>query len=239
MLDPEKALARTKADLRKLGDMLWIDFHAKPDLPHGAISGELASEREVAAYVDVLIPEFCIYPPNALGLCNVRRVVFCKNLTVGGTNVVGTSDVASGTLYFDVGRGGGAYERHVIHREMFHMIDQAQGFEANRDDRWSSLNNESFKYGSDDRKERDWGSSILMNGGYQGFLTHYATVAVRMDKAEVFACLIRYEGLFKWRVRSDSIVRAKVALLKERLFQFCPEFDDAFWTRARSVNRNN
>jgi hypothetical protein len=235
MLGPEKALAHTKADLRKLGDMLWVDFHAKPDFPHGTISGEPASDGEVAAYADVFIPEFCLYPPAVMGLCNVRRIVFCKNLSVGGAHVVGSSDVASGTLYFDASDfGSTAYHRHVIHRELFRMIDQAQGYEANRDDRWASLNREDFKYG--DQSVVDWGGRLNSD---PGFLTSYSTLAVREDKAEVFACLISYGPDVKWCVRSDSIVRAKAALLKERLFRFCPEFDDAFWARARRVNRSN
>ena len=90
-----------------------------------------------------------------------------------------------------------------------------------QDQAWAQLNPPGFSYGYDTKRMKD---KLL-----PGFMTGYATTAMREDKAELFSYMMTNYPKVKRRTVRDSVLAAKVAYLKAMLLQRCPEMNEAFW----------
>jgi len=158
----------------------------------------------------------------------LRRYVMCEELRYNGQRRRDVPDLASGTLYIDVGDRAVRRKRHSFHHELWHMVDfhlLGNAFEA-YDAEWSQLNPPGFKYGSGGKHMRtDSSSSQLSSAPPSGeFLNRYSTSSVAEDKAEIWASLMCYQQVLK-----SPALRAKAQLLKKRARGLCESMNDKWW----------
>ena len=121
----------------------------------------------------------------------------CEELRYNGQRRRDVPDLASGTLYIDVGDRATRRKRHSFHHELWHMVDfhlLGNQFEA-YDAEWSKFNPPGFQYGSGGKHMRSDSSSSQLSSAPSGgeFLNRYATSSVAEDKAEIWACLMCYQ----------------------------------------------
>jgi hypothetical protein len=89
-----------------------------------------------------------------------------------------------------------------------------------------------FCYGGGGWTARDDPQAFVLTDRYPGFLNRYSLTGVEEDKAEVFAHLMGNFATVERRSRTDPVLRARVARMKELLATFCPAVDSAFWEKV-------
>lgn len=198
---------------------------------HGAITGKAAPPGAIASYWPLFRAEFSFYPASLVEKAQVHRVVFCQELAFAGQRRNAIPDFEHKTLYLEVvrGRNQKRYLRKVIHHEFFHMVDLFDDGILYGDERWARLNPLSFRYGSGGALAQNQSTTSLLATGRPGFLNHYSTTGVEEDKAELFAHLMVEPQVVDKLAKNDPVLAAKVARIKELLFAFCREVDEAFW----------
>jgi hypothetical protein len=70
-----------------------------------------------------LAGEHCLYPSAFLERVGVQRYVMCEELRYNGQRRRDVPDLASGSLYIDVGDRAVRRKRHSFHHELWHMVD--------------------------------------------------------------------------------------------------------------------
>ncbi len=207
----------------------------------GMIEGKNADETDLEDYTKLFSFEFAIYPPELVQRAQLKRVVFCTGLSFAGQRRNAVPDFEHDTLYLDVSRGKHSqlYLRKVIHHEFFHIIDYRDDGAVYRDDSWSSLNAADFQYGTGGAAAQDRANTSILTTQFPGFLNHYSTTGVEEDKAEVFANLIVGLPAFEERASKDHVLNAKMERMKQLLTGFCPELNEMFWERVRSLKRTD
>lgn len=245
---PGDPLPVGKAKLARVAEVYDIIVDVAPhfpcgdvarQFPYGMIDGKPASERELATYTPLFVKEFSLYPPELVKRSRLKRVVLCKELSVLFQPRSAVPDMSNDTLYLDVASYAYAklYQVRTIHHDFFHMVDERMNLRYWADDRWSSLNRPGFRYGSGGWNAQGLPWSGDLTDEYSGFLNYYSTTAAGEDKAEVFANLVAEPAHVERRVKDDAVLRAKVRLMKERLADFCPKLNDAFWEEAKKTKR--
>lgn len=197
---------------------------------HYVVVGKPASAEKLRSYEPVFAKEWSLYPPSYVIKAEVHRIVFAAGLAVDGQVRAAVPAFDGDTMYYDpeLGSYNLHYQRTVIHHEFFHLVDQRMGHMA-KDAEWSKLNPVGFHYGSGGAKMRTKGVGELTDT-IPGFLTPYGTSAVEEDKAELFAHMIVDGPYVKERASKDSVLAAKVDLLRKRLRDFDTEMDTRFWS---------
>lgn len=201
------------------------------------VGGGKPGSEALDKYAQLWIAEWNLYPEGLMKKAKVKKVVFAEKLRVGEQFRAAVPAFDLDAMYYDpaYGAGRGIYQRSVVHHEFFHMIDQRMGI-LYTDPEWAALNARDFKYGSGGAKMREPGVGNLTKE-IPGFLTRYATAGVEEDKAELFAHLIVSSEFVAERAKSDSVIAAKIVLLKKRLSEFHAGFNDEFWKRAVQLDR--
>jgi hypothetical protein len=118
----------------------------------------------------------------------------------------------------------------MIHHEIFHIVDRIQTNQSpDVDPEWCALNPTGFTYLAD---------SVIgipePEDPIPGFATVYAQRSPYEDKADTYGSLLSSPEIMAQRCKNDSVLRAKVDLIKRRLAAFCPEMDDEFWAYVSS-----
>ena len=208
---------------------------------YGTIDGKRAGPKELERYIDLFAPEFTIYPPSLIRLSLLKRIVLCVELSFAGQLRNAVPDFEHDALYIEVSRGSysKAYLRKVLHHEFFHIVDYRDDGKLYQDERWSSLNLSSFKYGTGGKDAQERADSSLITDKFPGFLNYYSTTGVEEDKAEVFANLIVDPAYIEGRIKNDAVLNAKVMLMKALLTRFCPELNDVFWEKVKQMKRTS
>ena len=201
-----------------------------------------APEDRLRDYLPMLAEELAVYPTELMVQVQLNHVVLCTHLSLDAKQTVGLVDFGRGDLYLDVNYLGvnPAYARKTIHHEFFHLLDNQSRGNKGEDADWAALNPPEFRYG-------EGGRAALSNPNITtefsdltpGFLSRYSTSDVEEDKAEVFAFLIVRPNSVAERVRSDPVVRAKVARIKAQLIAFSPDMDNSFWERVNRVRKSD
>lgn len=239
----EPASGRSIKDLAEIYGIVISAESAKFPVAtvHGAIGGERADQVEIDRYEPVFVAEFSLYPVECIRRSGLRRIVMCRALSFAGQPRTAVPDYQHDTLYLDVCRGAYSvpYVRKVLHHEFFHMIDYRDDGHVYEDAAWSALNGSEFTYGRGGIDAQSQPHASLATTRYPGFLTLYGTTGVEEDKAELFCHLVVVQEYVMERERLDPVLRAKVKRLKDTLIEFCPEMNDAFWERSRSLDRND
>lgn len=199
------------------------------------ICGVSPHEGTLLRTCTTLSPEHCLYPKLFLDGFGLRRYVMCEELRYNGQRRRDVPDLASGTLYIDVGDRATRRKRHSFHHELWHMVDfhlLGNAFEAH-DAEWAVYNPPGFKYGHGGKNMRtDSSSSQLSSAPHEEFLNRYSTSSIAEDKAEIWACLMCYQQVLK-----SPALKAKARLLKKRASAICPEMDEAWWARVVESQR--
>lgn len=196
-----------------------------------------AEESRVNDYVQsILCAELSIYSNQVLKKSKLSRIVLCKNLASWGESHAGLADLQwlgftwfmGNQICIDVEYPLNHYARHVVHHELYHLIDSADDFSGLRDNEWKKLNPPNFKYKDDLGVNQ---KTTLT----KGFISNYAMKAVHEDKAETYArMIVDYNGIEKL-AKNDLVLKRKIYRMKELMKAFSCEFDDLFWqARAKS-----
>lgn len=240
--DDERVIGRLRRWSSQCGIDLVTELTSLPEWPEG-ISGHQPSLAELGAYVRLLSSEIDLYPIELLQKTGLRRIVLCRDLIVDLTPRGGLAHKHDGTLFLETVRGASVpiYQMKTIHHELFHMIDivdaYADGELVYEDREWAALNPDGDKayQGETDAIRTDdkrWHLSIE----WPGFLTHYSSVDVAEDKAEVFANMMTLPSWVNYLGGCDSIVNAKIEYVKRITSELCECVDAAFWDKV-SVRR--
>lgn len=226
------------AKIYKIG-VVTADLSFPVKTTHGTIDGKNADGKELQDYTSLFALEFALYPPELVQGAQLKRVVLCSNLAFDGQRRNAIPDFEHDTLYLDVNRGthNRSYLRKVIHHEFFHIIDYHDDGSVYADERWKTLNQATFKYGSGGRAAQDLQGTSVLTTKFPGFLNHYSTTAVEEDKAEVFANLIVDHAYVEDVAMKDRVLNSKVKRMKELLAKFCPEMNDKVWEKVRTMKR--
>ena len=178
-------------------------------------------------------------PAELVKKTNLKRVVFCKDLSFAKQRRTAVPDFENDVLYLDVARGRSdeLYVRKVIHHEFFHIIDLRDDGKLYEDERWAKLNPPDFKYGPGGAKLQDDPTVTVTGKDAPGFLNRYAAAGVEEDKAEVFAHMIVEPKLMAERAKKDKYMRAKMERMKELLAEFTPKMDERFWAAVEKAER--
>ena len=178
--------------------------------------------------------EFSKYPVSFIKRSNLKNVVFVKKLTVFSQKRSAMPDYFKEVLYLDiyVGDYDSTYQKHIIHHEFYHMVEQEfNGNAYYKDPAWSALNAPGFQYGTGGKNAR--GSSMYpLTHPEDGFINLYSMSGLEEDKAELYATFFIPEEASKvngW-ASEDRILKKKVDFMKTFLQEKgAPEFNDAFW----------
>ena len=158
------------------------------------ICGVAPDQKSLRSTVTTLASEHALYPHSFLKTAGVRRYVLCEGLSYNGQRRRDVPDLASGTLYIDVGERAVRRKRHSFHHELWHMVDYrllGSRFEGAHDAEWAAHNPDGFAYGKGGKHMRSDGtSSQLASAPCGAFLNRYSTSSVAEDKAEIWAALM-------------------------------------------------
>jgi hypothetical protein len=235
--------ASAEPDLAAIAKKYKLEIVTKePKFPvktaHGAIDGAEAAAGDIESYSVIFAFEWSLYPTELVKKTQLKRVVFCKNLSFASQHRTAVPDFEHDTLYFDVARGrqDERYVRKVIHHEFFHIIDLRDDGKLYEDERWVALNPEGFKYGKGGAKLQD-DASVTNPIDQPGFLNRYAASGVEEDKAELFAHMMVEPKKVAERAEKDKYIRMKVERMQELLAEFTRSVDQDFWVAVEKTKR--
>jgi hypothetical protein len=205
----------------------------------GSTWGRAPSANDVQKYLPLLVRELRVYPAELLKKAGIKRIVLCEDLGFDRQYRNAVPDFLNETYYLEIKRGANnpRYLSLVFHHDLFHFIDLRDDGQLYRDERWSSLNPPTFKYGTGGRNAQTQKSTSVLTDQYPGHLNHYSTTGVEEDKAEVYAHLLMNAAYLETRIAKDDVLRRKVERMKELMKAFCPECDEAFWSKSKLQKR--
>ena len=204
----------------------------------------LADESDYAAlydYARLFSEEFQKYPRAFIRKTRLASIVLVKDLSFQGQLRTAVPDYGKEILILDFKRGSYApiYQRHVIHHEFYHLIEE----EFNRtpywkDTRWARLNPKRFRYGKGGDKVQSDSSVYLFTHPAPGFINLYAMSALEEDKAEIYASLFvcpEYERITSW-TEKDPILFSKIKYMKRFLERLDQTMDESYWSCPRNTS---
>ncbi|MFT3788143.1 MAG: DUF6263 family protein [Tepidisphaeraceae bacterium] len=186
--------------------------------------GDPVNADQLKDYAAVLTQELSRYDPAVIRALGLYRIVIVGKFAPAYANALAITMRDIDTMYFSTEGRDQEDRRCTFHHELFHVIDGVDDGELERDEAWAKTNGPSFVYVA--------GSE----GGWQedtpGFVTGYAKTSVGEDKAETYSYMMtRYVDMQR-RAKTDPILAAKMAIMKQRLLAFQPSMDESYWTRA-------
>ncbi len=209
--------------------------------------------RKLQDVLAVLEPEFNKYPNNFFNEAEIRDIVFVRNLRLGNSarNMIPDHTTRRNRVLIDIDMALNLYQNsnrsawyvyvsHIIHHEIFHILDHEFNRRYRRNNPWRELNHSYSVYREDDHdgyEEDEYNTSLDTSfrrfserrGGI-GFISNYARVNPIEDRADIFGYYMT-EGYgssnrFQGMRRSDPIINAKVTEMERFL-------DDNFPSWAR------
>ena len=202
-------------------------------LEAGVIAAKNVLPGDIDLYLYLFRKEFGKYPATLFPLVGLKRVVFCRDLTFKGAARAAVADSEHGALYLDVRSGvySSAYRHKVVHREFFQLIAAASR-DGSGDAGWVALNPAGTLYGRGKPVAPGDNAGAVITHPTAGFINAIAQTSVDEDKAQIFANLMVNDLKTRLLLRQDTVLVAKIQLLKEQLRQFCKEADASFWQRV-------
>lgn len=110
-------------------DPVFFGAPAHPTDPKArtGICGVHPNQTQLRRTCESLAPEHYLYPGTFLSSVDVKRFVMCEELKYNGQRRRDVPDLASGTLYIDVGDRAVRRKRHSFHHELWHMVRATPG----------------------------------------------------------------------------------------------------------------
>lgn len=187
------------------------------------------SQADLDRYAALFSLEWNRYPVSVMKAAKLKKIVIGAGIKMNGQVRAAVPAFEANTMLYDttLGAKSSAYQRSVIHHEFFHLIDELQGH-LRVDPEWAALNPKGFKYGNGGENMRTSGVGNLSDK-LPGLLTPYSGSAIEEDKAELYAHLLVDRDFVLQRMNSDSVIAAKVDLLRRRMKKWDSDLGDAFW----------
>lgn len=187
-------------------------------------------------YLRLFDQEFSKYPKDFIKRSNLKWVVFVKDLNYSGQLRTAVPDYYKDKeiLFLDFARAAynPNYQRHAIHHEFYHMIEEEFNGDAYwKDPNWAKLNSKDFKYGTGGVTVQHDPNVYLLTHPKMGFINQYSMSGIEEDKAEIYASLfVKNENmeLCKW-IRQDDILMRKVEYMKTFLSKCCKDINGKYW----------
>lgn len=166
------------------------------------------------------------YTREVFTLAGCHKIVLCTALKYAGQARAAIPDWVNHILYVDtqLGSKSQGYQTHILHHELYHLIDYADDARVYVDTVWAGINSKSFKYGSGGAAAQNVKDTGALTTAFAGFLTHYSTTGVEEDKAELFAYLMTKPAYVRERCSTDPILDTKKKCLVDQLGVFLPGF---------------
>lgn len=193
------------------------------------------------AFLTLLKEEYQEYPPSFMKAIGIKQILLVKKLSYRGQLRAAIPDMYNEKLYFSIDSLSDRsrdvlYVRHIIHHEIYHMLEeQVYGTAYYQDPAWQKLNDPKFKYGAGGKfyRSRESLAKLAKTNPYQGFVSNYAMSGIEEDKAEVYGYLMTVQGrkILNNKQPKDPILRAKVKKLKADLYALDPNMNQVFWTK--------
>ncbi len=187
-------------------------------------------------YLKLFDTEFSKYPKSFHKTTNLASVVFVKSLGYGGQLRTGIPDYYKEILLMDFIRGeyNKTYQKHSLHHEYYHMIEQEFNKDAYwKDPKWNSLNIKGTKYGSGGSSVQHQTNVYDYVHPEKGFVNLYSMSGIEEDKAEMFATLFvksEYKKLMNW-INEDEVLKKKKNYMIEFLCSKDSNFKKDHWTK--------
>jgi hypothetical protein len=185
-------------------------------------------------YILLFDSEFSKYPESFIEKTNLEAVVFAHSLAIQNQYRTAIPDYYREILLLDFLRGdyNKVYQKHVIHHEFYHMIEEEfNGSAYWKDPDWASFNHANFKYGDGGSTVQDNTNVYSYTHPEEGFINLYSESAIEEDKAELFATLFvkeEFEKLDEW-IATDTILYNKMNYMKDFLKSIDQGFSDEYW----------
>lgn len=203
-------------------------------------TGSQADQDLLLKYLKLFQREFNKYPKEFIKKTELKYIAFVKNLSLSEQLRTAVPDYKKEILFLDFARGSynTIYQRHVIHHEFYHMIEeQFNGDPYWKDPNWMVLNDKHFVYGSGGASVQARTDMYELTHPEKGFINLYSMTGVEEDKAEIYASLfIEAESrkINMW-IKEDAILGKKVKYMKDFLFNCCQDMNSAYWRDYRTA----
>ena len=210
----------------------WLQVRYTP------LSSDEIVSQDVRDYLLLFAQELNKYPVGLIRTANLQQIALVKELSYDEQPRAALPDFLKEILYLDVFRGAKnrLYQRHVVHHEFYHLLEEEVFHDPYyKDPAWAALNPAGFRYGSGGAAAQK-GPQYKLSHPRLGFINLYSTSGLEEDKAEIFAALMLPEEarlLTAWS-RSDPFLAAKLAAMKASLKLKVPEMDEAWWNHPDS-----
>lgn len=176
--------------------------------------GPPARDRELRAIARALTG----YPDSFVRTSQIDRLTVCDRLvdeTHADPSIAGLADNRRRRILIEL--GSSMPVAMIVHHEVFHLFDSATASEAT-DAAWDAANPPGFDYGEPPIAS--------------GFLDAYSQTSAHEDRATVFESIMSDGAAFCARAATDPVIRAKGALIRDRIAAALPARDAAFVDRA-------
>ena len=223
---------------------IHISYNKSPKWTLGIVGYKKATASDfyrLLTFLKIFREEFDKYPQDFIARTKLKQVAFVKELSFLGQRRSAVPDYLREILYYDYAKASlnSVYQRHVIHHELYHMIEEEiNGNVYWKDPEWMKFNKKNFKYGKGGHKVQNNNNMNNMVHPKKGFVNLYSMSGLEEDKAEIYASLlveVEHNKLLKW-IKEDDILGKKVAYMKQFLRNCCKEIDEDYW---RSLLKNN
>jgi hypothetical protein len=202
---------------------LVLHYESVPESTWGAnVTARTASSPEdyknLLQYLKLFKVEWEKYSPTYVQKTNVKEIAFVTELAYAGQVRGAIPDSYKEILYYDfmTGNYNPTYQRHVVHHEYYHMIEeQINGSQYYKDPRWAAFNESSFSYGQGGAYARG-SDQYGITHPRKGFINLYSISGLEEDKAEIYAMLFveeEYKLVAPW-IDEDDILKKKVRYMK-------------------------
>jgi len=226
-------------------EIAWGDGPYRYDTDWGWGQADSAGAWEVELFAPIIAEELSLYPQGFFQKAKIEGVILARDIWIEqrgvARNVAGyifeNRLLASVSYTYKVNHRD--KQRRYLHHLIWHQVDGLAGTMW-EDPEWIALNPEGFEYGVhsqggiDDRSSE----SGLLSAKYPGFVNRYSTGNVPDDKADLFAYLMVAHHWVEERAAQDPFLRSKVRLIKKRLAEFDPVFDNQFWESIDAIRRD-
>ncbi len=184
--------------------------------------------KDVHAFLLLLKEELGRYPDCFFKEIRLKCVFLVKRQFYENSPTEGLYQIGHDFIMLDFlrNRGNKIKQRHNIHHELYHMLENQAGFSW-AGDLWGSMNVPGFQYEYPRPRQRSANPLNYYAPSIPGFVTDYSMKSPDEDRAEIFASLMvenQNRIVHKW-IKNDAILKRKVEILKQTLTDFCPEMN--------------
>lgn len=216
-----------------------INMNKLPSFSWPISSSSIAESdyKKVQTFLLLFDEEFKKYPWKFLKKTNLKGVAFTKNmkLTSNGWVRGAIPDYYKEILLLDflAGAFDKTYQRHVVHHEFYHMIEEEfHGDSFYKDPAWNALNLAGTNYGNGGAAVQGLNNQYEYVHPATGFVNRYAQSAINEDKAEMYATLFitsQYNKTKDWINNGDTVLAKKKNYMQTFLRGIDSKFDDNYW----------